>query len=455
MALKPDLSEPGVWISGAAHLALIAAAVFSLAATPLPAAEEGIPVEIFTDSQVSEITRGERNAREVKPDARPRVDRVAETRQERDSGEAPREVAAPPTRPPDLRVSDEEPVAPPPAPPPRPDPRREEAAREAEAARARAQAARAREEAEARAETKARADAQAREAQARAEAKTRADAQAEAQARAAAKAEAEARAEAEERAEAEAEARAKAEARAAEAKARAEAAAARARAEAAAREKTEAEARARAEAEAKAAEARARADEAARAQAEAKAKAEAEAKAKAEARLRAEAKAKAEAEARAKRQAELADRFDPGELQRMLASREPAQASGSTGAEVNRTAALGAATGTAQRLSPSMYNALAGIISDQLHQCWVVPVAVQSAPKPPVPSVRIRLNQDGSLAAEPVLANRSAEPLFDVAAESALRAAKRCSPLRIPAQFTPYYQDWKNMTVNFNLRDRG
>ena len=27
--------------------------------------------------------------------------------------------------------------------------------------------------------------------------------------------------------------------------------------------------------------------------------------------------------------------------------------------------------------------------------------------------------------------------------------------LRIPAQFQPYYQDWKDLVVNFNLRDMG
>lgn len=405
MALRLNRSEPGIVLSGVAHAALIGAALIGLSAAPLPQAEEGIPVEIVTDNQVSEITRGERNAREARPEARPRVDRVAAARQERDPGESARDVPQPPTRPPELRVADEEPVEPPPAPPPRPDPRREEAAREAEARRA---------EAQARAEAKARAEAQAR-AEAKAEAQARAD-----QARAE-----QARLEAEQRAEAEAKAEA------------------RARAEAEAREKARAEAEAR--------EARARAEAEAR---EARAKAEAEARAKAEARARAEAKAKAEAEARARRQAELADRFNAGDIQRLL-SREQPQAAGSTGAEINRTASLGTAAGQAQRLNPSQRDALVGLLQDQLHKCWVVPVALQSAPKPPVPSVRMKLNQDGSLAAEPTVMNRSAEPLFQVAADSAVRAAKRCSPLKIPAQFMPYYGDWKDLVVNFNLRDLG
>jgi colicin import membrane protein len=122
---------------------------------------------------------------------------------------------------------------------------------------------------------------------------------------------------------------------------------------------------------------------------------------------------------------------------------------------VNRTASLGTATGTAQRLNPSMRDALIGLLQEQLHRCWAVPVALQSAAKPPVPSVRIKLNQDGSLAGEPSVINRSPDPLFGIAADSATRAARKCSPLRIPAQFAPYYQDWKDLVVNFNLRDMG
>jgi colicin import membrane protein len=221
-------------------------------------------------------------------------------------------------------------------------------------------------------------------------------------------------------------------------------------------EREQAEALARQQAEAKA---KAEAEAKARAVAEAKAKAEAEAKARAEAEAKAkalaEAKAKAEAEARAKRQAEMAEKFNPGDIRELLQSKQPAQSAGSTGREVNRTASLGTSTGTAQRLNPSQRDALIGILQEQLHRCWVVPVALQSAPKPPVPSIRIQLNQDGSLAAEPAVLNRSAEPLFGVAADSATRAARRCSPLRIPAQFAPYYQDWKDLVVNFNLRDMG
>jgi colicin import membrane protein len=368
--LKFDKAEPGVWVSGVAHAAVLAAGLLAFTSETFPPADEGIPVEVITDNQFSEITRGEKTAREVKPEVNPRVDRVAEVQEQRDPGEAQRDVPAPPTRPAEMKVDEEEvaAAAAPPPPPARPEPAPEPPKREAEAKPETTQEEIAKVE----------------------------------------------------RDNAEALARQQAEAKA----------------------KAEAEARARAEAQAKAA-------------AEAKARAEAKAKAEADAKAKAVADAKAEAEAKAKRQAAIAEKFSPGDIRQLLQSKQQAQSSGATGREVNRTASLGTTTGSAQRLNPSQRDQLIGLLQEQLHRCWVVPVALQSATRPPVPSIRIKLNQDGSLAAEPAVMNRSAEPLFDVAADSATRAARRCAPLRIPAQFMPYYQDWKDLVVNFNLRDMG
>ncbi len=227
-------------------------------------------------------------------------------------------------------------------------------------------------------------------------------------------------------------------------------------AKAEAQKKAEAEARAKAAADKAAAEAKARAEaERQKELGEQKALAEQKAKQVAEAKALAEAKAKAEAEAKAKRQAELAEKFNAGDIARLLQSKEPSQSSGSTGREVQRTASLGTATGTAQRLNPSQRDALMGLLRDQLHRCWQAPVAVQASDKPPVPSVRLQLNQDGSLAAEPAVLNGSADPLFRAVADSATRASRRCAPLRIPSQFQPYYEDWRSLVVNFDPREMG
>ncbi|MDP4595203.1 MAG: cell envelope biogenesis protein TolA, partial [Beijerinckiaceae bacterium] len=35
-------------------------------------------------------------------------------------------------------------------------------------------------------------------------------------------------------------------------------------------------------------------------------------------------------------------------------------------------------------------------------------------------------------------------------ADSALRAVRKCDPLRIPAQFAPYYNQWKARILRFD-----
>jgi len=235
LKVKFNPSEPGIWISGLTHvLILVVAAILLLwsPVSPFPDAQEGIPVEVVTDNMVSQITKGETDAKTVQSNPKPRADRVADKSEQRAPGEDKVDAPAPPKRPDDMKVADEE------------------------AAAAAAAAAKAQEQAKAEAAAKA-----------AAEAKAQAEAKAEAERKAAEKAEAEAIEKAKtEQAKAEAEAKARAEAKA---KAEAEAEAKRV-AEAKAKAKAEAEAKAKAEAEAKKV-------------AEMKAKAEAEAKARKEA----------------------------------------------------------------------------------------------------------------------------------------------------------------------------
>ena len=288
LKLKFSTSEPGLWVSGVAHVSLLAAALIGLSVgTEFPEAQEGIPVEIITDNQLSQITRGETNAKAPQP--KPRAERVADKTELKDPGEDKRDAPAPPKRPAEMKVADkEEPVAaqpPPPAPPTR---SQEDKAAEAKAAEEK---------------------------------------------------------KLQEKAEAEAIEKAKA--------------AEQAKIEAEAKAKVEAEAKAKAEAEAKKV-------------AEAKAKAEAEAKAKAEAEAKklAEAKAKEEAEAKARKEAQLAKKLDMGDLKQFLDSKEKHQSTGATGAEVQKTASLGTATGSAAKLSPSLRDALIGLLVSQIERCY-------------------------------------------------------------------------------------
>ena len=56
---------------------------------------------------------------------------------------------------------------------------------------------------------------------------------------------------------------------------------------------------------------------------------------------------------------------------------------------------------------------------------------------------------DGGLAAEPVLRNPTSDPALTSLATAAMNAVRECNPMKIPAQFAPYYEQWKSRTVEF------
>ncbi len=85
----------------------------------------------------------------------------------------------------------------------------------------------------------------------------------------------------------------------------------------------------------------------------------------------------------------------------------------------------------------------------RLAQCWDLPVVLKNASGVTV-MVRIDLNLDGSLARPPAVINHSQHPLFRVAAESALRAVRKCAPFT--ALPTAKYDAWKTIEVNFDAR---
>jgi colicin import membrane protein len=393
------LREPGLIVSGVAHVALLTAGLVGFATVmPFPDADEGIPVEVITENQFSQITRGEQNAPEVVETPAPRAEREAEVREVRPPGEARTDAPSPPTRPAEMPVDDvpveaaeapPPPAAVPPPPPPAPPPPEPAPVQTAQPAPPQP----VQEIAEVADEPE---PSVAESAPLPPSRSDRARAQ---QAFAARAAEMQAQ-----------------EARAAEQKRIADAKAAEERT----RETAANQERARREAEAK--------------------------------RL-AEAKAREEQQARARRQAETTERFNPGDIAALLRTTEAPRSQGASGPEVNRTASLGTATGSAARLNPSQRDALIGLIQGQLRRCWDAPMAAQSASNPPVASIRFALNLDGSLAGQPQVVNDSPDPLFRAVADSATRATRRCAPLQIPAQFAPYYEDWKNMTVNFNPLD--
>jgi hypothetical protein len=141
-------------------------------------------------------------------------------------------------------------------------------------------------------------------------------------------------------------------------------------------------------------------------------------------------------------------KYDPADIQKRLAlidKREP-QRRAATGDTLQQTASLGTPTGSAPVLTMNEIAALRA----RLQECWTVPVGVADARDLQI-LVRIQFRKDGSLAAEPMLLNRGHHPAFQVAAESAMRAVKKCAPY----SFMPVakYEAWKDVEVTFDPRD--
>jgi colicin import membrane protein len=101
-------------------------------------------------------------------------------------------------------------------------------------------------------------------------------------------------------------------------------------------------------------------------------------------------------------------------------------------------------------MNPSERGQLAGMLADQIRSCWNVPVSGKPAV---LPQVRMVLNQDGSLGAQPVLINSSGDPTFRAVADSGMRAIRQCAPFRIPARFAATFNDWRSIVVQLNPDD--
>jgi hypothetical protein len=81
--------------------------------------------------------------------------------------------------------------------------------------------------------------------------------------------------------------------------------------------------------------------------------------------------------------------------------------------------------------------------------CW------KPAAQPPdadlyVAQVRLAYNSDGSLAKPAKLVNPPSDPALKPQAKSVMLAVQNCNPLPVPAQYRPFYEQWKTKTIHFN-----
>jgi colicin import membrane protein len=81
--------------------------------------------------------------------------------------------------------------------------------------------------------------------------------------------------------------------------------------------------------------------------------------------------------------------------------------------------------------------------------CWNPPPQPAES-DPYVAYVRLAFKRDGSLAKAPKLVNPPADPALKPQAKSVLQAVHACNPLPVPAQYRPFYEQWKTKTIHFN-----
>jgi len=138
---------------------------------------------------------------------------------------------------------------------------------------------------------------------------------------------------------------------------------------------------------------------------------------------------------------------DPTEISRLL-SREQAQQRASTGQQLSKTASLGTASANAPKMSPSLWAALDGLLQDQYKQCWSY--LGMSSGQRYIPQIKVEYAKDGALVGQPSLLNPPSDPSLNTLAESAVRAVRRCNPLKIPAQYQPYFEQWRARILRFD-----
>jgi len=141
------------------------------------------------------------------------------------------------------------------------------------------------------------------------------------------------------------------------------------------------------------------------------------------------------------------DQMDPAAIARLLSHDAPRQRA-STGRHLDQVASLGSPTADAPHMSPSMSAALDGLLIDQYRRCWTY-LGLDSQHQY-FPEISVEYRVDGELAVRPALINPPSDPNLRSLAESALRAVRRCNPLRIPAQYAPYFNQWKSRIVRFD-----
>lgn len=142
--------------------------------------------------------------------------------------------------------------------------------------------------------------------------------------------------------------------------------------------------------------------------------------------------------------------FDPGRIFALLNKMQ--KPSAPTPAPATAPAPAPAPPSPAITLQAPLTVSEIDVIRQQFYHCWSVPAGARDAADLVV-RVRVSLNPDGSLRAPPELVDRSRinDTFWLAAAESALRAVRKCEPLKnLPPG---KYERWRDIELTFNPKD--
>lgn len=138
-------------------------------------------------------------------------------------------------------------------------------------------------------------------------------------------------------------------------------------------------------------------------------------------------------------------KFDTANIANLL-SHEAPQRRAATGADLTKTASLGAPTASAPRMSPTMQAQIDAYTVEHYRKCWETALSVDAHAY--VPQVEFRFTRNGALDGQPRLLNPSANPVERSRGEQALGAVRRCSPMPIPPAFEAYFDYWRVTVLN-------
>jgi hypothetical protein len=136
------------------------------------------------------------------------------------------------------------------------------------------------------------------------------------------------------------------------------------------------------------------------------------------------------------------EHFNPDEIAALLDKSQP---TGSTNTTETPPTLGGETANPSAKMTVNELDALRA----KLATCWNIQLA------PPDPSelrvkVKMYLNADGSLSQPPEIVEAGSSEFARTAAESALRAVRRCAPYNLPSE---KYDQWREINITFDPKD--